>query len=384
MKTEILRLKNRYKHYEKLCVNCIWGKATRSGKAYCHKTKSVPNFKYYCSEFRLDKKSEYSKSKMLKERKLDLVKVTQPENDYYQDIQLGQLYMILIGLLIAVLVAPFVLLYNFLESHYPLSAEYIIGGLIVVFFAFVISISLNKRTIYRLLMPNPFLGTNTHLPYYYLILALYLYKHKENSTKSDLKIIEQTIVQVFGQRYLKFASYFMKYGIKGEMNGKNFSRYIQKVDYEYRVLLFVLLTELQIFNNLKDYKTNNKLNEIIRILNITSESSNEIIGVLKENEKEYQEKLEEERRKAEEERRRQEAERRKAQQMFNFKKSSNYKVLGLTSGATNEEIVKRVKELALKYHPDRFVNDVEGQQKALVEFKKITEAYNYIRDERGI
>ena len=55
-----------------------------------------------------------------------------------------------------------------------------------------------------------------------------------------------------------------------------------------------------------------------------------------------------------------------------------YKTLGLTQGVTYEEVKRRFRELALKYHPDRYKGN---KQTAAEKFKKIFEAYNKIKEE---
>ena len=54
-----------------------------------------------------------------------------------------------------------------------------------------------------------------------------------------------------------------------------------------------------------------------------------------------------------------------------------YKTLGLTQGVTYEEVKRRFRELALKYHPDKYKGN---KQTAAEKFKKIFEAYNKIRE----
>lgn len=55
-----------------------------------------------------------------------------------------------------------------------------------------------------------------------------------------------------------------------------------------------------------------------------------------------------------------------------------YKILEVESSATQEEIKKAYKRLALKYHPDRN----EGDAKAEARFKQVSEAYRVLSDEQ--
>ena len=62
-----------------------------------------------------------------------------------------------------------------------------------------------------------------------------------------------------------------------------------------------------------------------------------------------------------------------------------YKVLGLDSSATDEEVKKAYRRLAMKYHPDK----VEGlgeevKKNAEAQFREINEAYETIKAERGM
>ncbi|MDF2539719.1 MAG: molecular chaperone DnaJ [Herbinix sp.] len=58
-----------------------------------------------------------------------------------------------------------------------------------------------------------------------------------------------------------------------------------------------------------------------------------------------------------------------------------YKVLGITSSASNEEVKKAYRELSRKYHPDSYVdNPLSGL--AEEKFKEVQEAYDQIMKER--
>ncbi|HVP56528.1 MAG TPA: molecular chaperone DnaJ, partial [bacterium] len=57
-------------------------------------------------------------------------------------------------------------------------------------------------------------------------------------------------------------------------------------------------------------------------------------------------------------------------------KRDYYEVLGLDRAATDEDIKKAYRKLALKYHPDRNPNDKNAEES----FKEATEAYEVLRD----
>lgn len=70
---------------------------------------------------------------------------------------------------------------------------------------------------------------------------------------------------------------------------------------------------------------------------------------------------------------------------FRPSNDSNYKILGIEPSATNEEVKKAYRKMAIKYHPDKVATLGEDVQKAAEEkFKAISQAYEAICKERGI
>ena len=55
-----------------------------------------------------------------------------------------------------------------------------------------------------------------------------------------------------------------------------------------------------------------------------------------------------------------------------------YEILGLTKGASVDEIKKSYRGLAMKYHPDRVAAD--QKKEAEEKFKEISEAYAVLSD----
>ena len=72
-----------------------------------------------------------------------------------------------------------------------------------------------------------------------------------------------------------------------------------------------------------------------------------------------------------------------------FTHSSNhkdpYKVLGIADKATDDEVKKAYRKMALKYHPDRVAGmSEEMQRNAAEQMKEINEAYDTIKTARGL
>ena len=67
--------------------------------------------------------------------------------------------------------------------------------------------------------------------------------------------------------------------------------------------------------------------------------------------------------------------------MFNFNRNKDkkcyYEILGIDKKATETEIKKAYRKLAIKHHPDR---NLENKEEAEKTFQKISEAYNVLSD----
>lgn len=71
--------------------------------------------------------------------------------------------------------------------------------------------------------------------------------------------------------------------------------------------------------------------------------------------------------------------------MFIESAESYYKILGIEPTATNDEVKKAFRKLAVQYHPDKvdYLGE-EFRKSAEDKFRKINEAYEAVKKERGI
>ena len=71
--------------------------------------------------------------------------------------------------------------------------------------------------------------------------------------------------------------------------------------------------------------------------------------------------------------------------MFFKEPTQYYKILDLTSSASNLDVKKAYRKMAMRYHPDKLNELSKSQQKMGKEkFLKVKEAYEAIKMERGI
>jgi DnaJ like chaperone protein len=70
--------------------------------------------------------------------------------------------------------------------------------------------------------------------------------------------------------------------------------------------------------------------------------------------------------------------------MFYRDVNSDYKILGVTASATDDEVKKAYRKMAISHHPDKVASMGEEYQKGAQEkFMKIQEAYENIKKTRG-
>ena len=71
--------------------------------------------------------------------------------------------------------------------------------------------------------------------------------------------------------------------------------------------------------------------------------------------------------------------------MFVRNVDSDYRILEITPDATNEEIKRAYRKMAMKYHPDKVANlGADVKKQAEEKFREVQKAYENIKKERGI
>jgi DnaJ like chaperone protein len=76
---------------------------------------------------------------------------------------------------------------------------------------------------------------------------------------------------------------------------------------------------------------------------------------------------------------------RSVQGMFKKNLEADYEILGIEASATDEEVKKAYRKMAVRYHPDKVASLGEEYQKGAKEkFQRIQEAYDSIKKTRGI
>lgn len=71
--------------------------------------------------------------------------------------------------------------------------------------------------------------------------------------------------------------------------------------------------------------------------------------------------------------------------MFYRDAQADYHVLGVEPNATDEEVKKAYRQMAIRYHPDKVIHMGEEYQKGAKEkFQKVQEAYENVKKKRGL
>lgn len=185
-----------------------------------------------------------------------------------------------------------------------------------------------------------------------IVLIACVIKSDGQVLKSEINYIKPFLLRTFGEAGAKQALLLLKELLKQDIDAKAVAQQIgQHINYSTRLELVHLL--LAVAN----------ADGEIHALELQTISS--IAGYMRIQDADYQSIL----------------------ALYQRRKDTNwaYTALETTPSATNEEVKKAYRRMAMKYHPDKVANAGEEiRQQATDKFRAINEAYEHIKQQRGI
>lgn len=183
-----------------------------------------------------------------------------------------------------------------------------------------------------------------------LVLVAAVMKADGKVVKSELDYVKQFFVSQFGQESAKEALLMLKDILKQEIPVMDVCQQISRnMDYSSRLQLLHLLFNV----SLADRSIHPSEIEIIeRISGYLGVASNDFLSI---------------------------------RNMFIPETDSSYKILEIEPSASNDELKKAYRRMAMKYHPDKVSHLGEEFRKTADEkFRKVNEAYEKIKKERNL
>ena len=183
-----------------------------------------------------------------------------------------------------------------------------------------------------------------------LVLVAAVMKADGAVVKSELDYVKQFFVRQFGKESAKEAILLLKDILKQDIMVRDICVQISKnMDYSSRLQLLHLLFNV----SLADGKVNKAETELIeKISGALGISSSDFVSI---------------------------------RNMFIPETDSSYKILEVEPSATNDEVKKAYRKMAMKYHPDKVSHLGDDFRKTADEkFKKVNEAYEKIKKERNM
>lgn len=183
-----------------------------------------------------------------------------------------------------------------------------------------------------------------------LVLVAAVMKADGAVVKSELDYVKQFFVRQFGKESAKEAILLLKDILKQDIMVRDICVQISKnMDYSSRLQLLHLLFNV----SLADGKINKaEIDLIEKMSGALGISSSDFISI---------------------------------RNMFIPETDSSYKILEVEPSATNDEVKKAYRKMAMKYHPDKVSHLGDDFRKTADEkFKKVNEAYEKIKKERNM
>jgi DnaJ like chaperone protein len=183
-----------------------------------------------------------------------------------------------------------------------------------------------------------------------LVLVAAVMKADGKVLKSELDYVKQYFVQAFGEGSAGEAIMMLRDILKQDIDIRDVSLQIKsRMDYSSRLQLMHLLFGVSLADGRVHPSELEIIQKISSYLGISAKDFDSIKSMFIEN------------------------------------TDAAYKILEIEPSATNDEIKKAYRKMALKYHPDKVSYLGEEFRKSADEkFKKVNEAYEKIKRERGI
>lgn len=183
-----------------------------------------------------------------------------------------------------------------------------------------------------------------------IVLIAAVMKADNKVLKSELDYVKKFFVQQFGKDTAREATIMLRDLLKQNIPLEDVCRQIEmNMDYPSRLQLMHLLFNLSIADGIASPSELIVIEKISGYLNI---SSSDFLSI---------------------------------KNMFIPDTDAAYKILEIESGATDEEVKKAYRQMAMKYHPDRVSHLGEDFKKIAEEkFRKVNDAYEKIKKERNI
>lgn len=183
-----------------------------------------------------------------------------------------------------------------------------------------------------------------------LVLIAAVMKADGKVVKSELDYVKEFFVRQFGRESAAEATVMLRDLLKKEINLGDVCRQISmNMDYSSRLQLLHLLFGVSMADSAPNPSEISMIEKISGFLGISAGDFKSI------------------------------------KNMFVLETDSSYKILEIERTASDEEVKKAYRKMAMKYHPDKVSHLGEDYKKAADEkFKKVNEAYEKIKKERNM
>lgn len=183
-----------------------------------------------------------------------------------------------------------------------------------------------------------------------LVLMAAVMKADGKVVRSELSFVKAYLIRTFGEQKAGEALLMLREILNQEIPVRDVCAQIKvNVDYSSRLELLHLLFEVAKSDGNIPQAELNVLQEIARYLGLSATDYTSILNMYIEN------------------------------------TESAYKILEISSEATDDEVKKAYRKMAIKYHPDKVSHLGEEFQKTAGEkFRKVNEAYEKIKKSRGL